>query len=335
MNVTEANIQVIAIPLADIEPNPDQPRKFFDEAKLEELAAQFRSVGQLQPIVVRPAGDKFQIVMGERRWRAMHLVEDATTIEAKVVSSVDDENAFIMGISENIGRADMTLMEEAQAYADLVGFGYAAERIAEMFGKTTDYVRWRMDLLNLTTDIAELVAEGKIKADFAWYLSKLSPANQKVAVTRYMKGDFKTETDASTFAQALRMKENQEGFFSEKELSEKEEKSKERKQAKSKVDQVERAGALIEELAKLTPTELAELFEGEVGKHLEAVERVRKAAADAAKKLRKAKAMSEAKQLTVRPELEVEPEGGEEPGEADIAAVAAEEPSEVELEAAA
>ncbi|MEU5093770.1 ParB/RepB/Spo0J family partition protein [Streptomyces sp. NPDC020996] len=340
MNVTEASIEVTAIPLADIEPNPDQPRKFFDEAKLEELAAQFRSVGQLQPIVVRMVGgDKFQIVMGERRWRAMHLVEGATTIEAKVVSSVDDEQAFVMGISENIGRADMTLMEEAQAYADLVGFGYQAERIAEMFGKTTDYVRWRMDLLNLTTDIAELVAEGKIKADFAWYLSKLTPANQKVAVTRYMKGDFKTETDASTFAQALRMKENQEGFFSEKELSEKEkeDKAKERRQAKGKVDQVERAGTLLEELAKLTPSELADLFEGEVGKHLDAVERVRKAAAEAVKKLRKAKAMSEAKQLTVRPELKVEPEaeGEEEPSEAEITEAAAEEPSEAELEAAA
>ena len=343
MNVTEASIEVTAIPLADIEPNPDQPRKFFDEAKLEELAAQFRSVGQLQPIVVRMVGgDKFQIVMGERRWRAMHLVEGATTIEAKILSSVDDEQAFVMGISENIGRADMTLMEEAQAYADLVGFGYQAERIAEMFGKTTDYVRWRMDLLNLTTDIAELVAEGKIKADFAWYLSKLTPANQKVAVTRYMKGDFKTETDASTFAQALRMKENQEGFFSEKELSdkEKEDKAKERKQAKGKVDQVERAGTLLEELAKLTPSELADLFEGEVGKHLDAVERVRKAAAEAVKKLRKAKAMSEAKQLKVRPELEVEPEaeeveGEEEPSETEIAEVAAEEPSEAELEAAA
>ncbi|WP_432034642.1 ParB/RepB/Spo0J family partition protein [Streptomyces antibioticus] len=339
MNVTEASIEVTAIPLTDIEPNPDQPRKFFDEAKLEELAAQFRSVGQLQPIVVRMVGgDKFQIVMGERRWRAMHLVEGATTIEAKVVSSVDDEQAFVMGISENIGRADMTLMEEAQAYADLVGFGYQAERIAEMFGKTTDYVRWRMDLLNLTTDIAELVAEGKIKADFAWYLSKLSPANQKVAVTRYMKGDFKTETDASTFAQALRMKENQEGFFSEKELSEKEkeDKAKERKQAKGKVDQVERAGTLLEELAKMTPSELADLFEGEVGKQLDAVERVRKAAAEAVKKLRKAKAMSEAKQLTVRPELEVEPEEGEEePSEAEIAEVAAEEPLEAELETAA
>ncbi|MDH2389346.1 ParB/RepB/Spo0J family partition protein [Streptomyces sp. HNM0663] len=341
MSVSEASIEVIAIPLGEIEPNPDQPRKFFDEAKLEELAAQFRSVGQLQPIVVRPAGDRFQIVMGERRWRAMHLVEGATAIEAKVVSSVDDENAFIMGISENVGRADMTLMEEAQAYADLVGFGYQAERIAEMFGKTTDYVKWRMDLLNLTTDIAELVSAGKIKADFAWYLSKLTPANQKVAVTRYMKGDFRTETDASTFAQALRMKENQEGFFSEKELSEKEkeDKAKERKQAKSKVDHVERAGGLLEELAKLTPSELAELFEGEVGKQLDAVERVRKAAAEAVKKLRKAKAMSEAKQLTVRPELEVEPEAEdlaeEGPSEAELADLEAAEPTEVELEEAA
>ncbi|KPI15705.1 parB-like partition protein [Actinobacteria bacterium OK074] len=313
MSTEEASIDVIAVPLAEIEPNPDQPRKFFDEVKLEELAAQFRSVGQLQPIVVRPAGDKFQIVMGERRWRAMHLVEGATTIEAKIVTSVDDEKAFVMGISENIGRADMTLMEEAQAYADLIGFGYKAEGIADMFGKTPDYVKWRMDLLNLTTDIAELVTAGKIKADFAWYLSRLSPANQKAAVTRYMKGDFRTETDASHFAQALRMKENQEGFFSEKELSEKEkeDKAKERKQVRGKVDQVERAGALLEELAQLTPTELAELFEGEVGKQLDAVERVRRAAAESVKKLRKAKAMSEAKRLTVRPELEVEPEAVE------------------------
>jgi ParB family chromosome partitioning protein len=135
------------------------------------------------------------------------------------------------------------------------------------------------------------------------------------------------------------MKENQEGFFSEKELSdkEKEDKAKQRKQAKTKVDQVERAGTLLEELGKLTPTELAELFEGEVGKHLDAVERVRRAAAEAAKKLRKAKAMSEAKQLTVRPDLEVAPkeEGGEEPSESEVMEAAADEPTEKELEQAA
>jgi ParB family chromosome partitioning protein len=308
---TTTNAEVLDIPLGQIEPNPDQPRKFFDEAKLKELAAQFEEVGQLQPIVVRrPKGKrKFQIIMGERRWRSMHLVEGATTIKAQVVKSVDDERAFIMSISENVGRADMTLMEEAQAYADLVGFGHSAERIAEMFGKTPDYVKWRMDLLNLTTDIAALVADGKIKPDFAWHLSRLSTANhQKAAVTRYMKGDFKSETDASTFAQALRMKEKQEGFFSDKELTdkEKEQKAKDRKQAKGKVDHVERAGALLAELAKKTPAELAELFEGEVGKHLDAVERVRKQAAEVVKRLKKAKAMSEAKQLEVRPELEVE-----------------------------
>ncbi|MET9965297.1 ParB/RepB/Spo0J family partition protein [Streptomyces sp. NPDC006356] len=334
---TTTKAEVLDIPLGQIEPNPDQPRKFFDEAKLKELAAQFEEVGQLQPIVLRrPKGKrKFQIIMGERRWRAMHLVKDASTIKAQVVKSVDDERAFIMGISENVGRADMTLMEEAQAYADLVGFGHTAERIAEMFGKTPDYVKWRMDLLNLTTDIAALVADGKIKPDFAWHLSRLSTANQKAAVTRYMKGDFKSETDASTFAQALRMKEKQEGFFSEKELSEKEkeDKAKERKQAKGKVDHVERAGTLLQELAAKTPRELAELFEGEVGKHLDAIERVRKAAAESVKKLRKAKAMSEAKQLDVRPELKVgetseESEGREAP---EVAEAVEPEPTEEEL----
>ncbi|MDQ8706812.1 ParB/RepB/Spo0J family partition protein [Streptomyces sp. LHD-70] len=339
MNATKT--EVLDIPLDQVEPNPDQPRKFFDEGKLKELAAQFEEVGQLQPIVVRrPKGKrKFQIIMGERRWRAMHLVDDATTIKGQVVKSVDDEKAFVMSISENVGRADMTLMEEAQAYADLVGFGHSAERIAEMFGKTPDYVKWRMDLLNLTTDIAALVADGKIKPDFAWHLSRLTPANQKAAVIRYMKGDFRSETDASTFAQAMRMKEKQEGFFSDKELSEKEkeEKVKERKQAKGKVDHVERAGALLQELAGKTPTELAELFEGEVGKHLDAIERVRKAAAESVKKLRKAKAMSEAKQLTVRPDLKVDgdQENGDERDAPEADAVVAEEPTEAELAEAA
>lgn len=120
---TATKAEGLDMPLGRIEPNPDQPRKFFDEAKLKELAAQFEEVGQLQPIVLRrPKGKRqFQIIMGERRWRAMHLVKDATTIKAQVVKSVDDERAFIMDISENVGRADMTLMEEAQAYADLVG----------------------------------------------------------------------------------------------------------------------------------------------------------------------------------------------------------------------
>uniref|UniRef100_A0AAU2V6Q2 ParB/RepB/Spo0J family partition protein n=1 Tax=Streptomyces sp. NBC_00003 TaxID=2903608 RepID=A0AAU2V6Q2_9ACTN len=308
----ESTLDFVRLPLADVEPNPDQPRKFFDEAKLEELAAQFRSVGQAQAIVVRPAGDKYQIVMGERRWRAMHLVEGATTIKAEIVQSVDDEKSYILGISENIGRADMTLMEEAQAYADLVGFGYAPERIAEMFGKTKDYVTWRMDLLELTTEVAKLVENGTIKADFAWYLSRLTPANQKVATLQYMKGNFKTETDACNFAQALKLSQDQEGFFTEKELTEaeKEEKAKARTKARSLVEQLEAIAAKLDELGQNTPTELADLFEGGVGRHTDALDRVHKSVSGLRTKMRKAKSISAARSLAVRADLEVEPEGG-------------------------
>ncbi|WP_372407465.1 ParB/RepB/Spo0J family partition protein [Streptomyces luteireticuli] len=309
MSVIEVAGQTMLIPLGLIDRNPDQPRRRFDIAKLNELQAQIAAMGQQQPVVVREVGGRYQLVMGERRWRAMRLIRGQKAIEAKIVE-LDDMQTFLRSASENLGRADMTILEEAQAYSDLIGYGLAVERIAQMFGKTTDYVGWRMDLLELTTEAAKLVDQGIMKPDFAWHVSRLTPANQKVAVTQYMKGDFTTETEASGFAQALKAAEQQQGFFSEKELTqaEKETQTKERKKARSRVEQMELVAGQLDELAKQTPTDLAVLFEGEVARHVDALDRIHRSVTELRKKLRKAKSISSARTLAVRPDLVVDEE---------------------------
>jgi ParB family transcriptional regulator, chromosome partitioning protein len=132
--------------IEEIAPNPDQPRKFFDEEKHQELKGSIQENGLLQPVVVRPieGGDTpYMLIAGERRWRACKAA-DLKVIPAKVVKGATEERAYVLSIAENVNRSDMTIMEEAGAYADLKAAGWTPAKIAKQFGKTETHITWRL-----------------------------------------------------------------------------------------------------------------------------------------------------------------------------------------------
>ena len=134
------------IPLDNIDPNPFQPRKFFDADALRSLAQSIQSVGLLEDIVVRPVEGRYQIVLGERRWRASRLANTGT-INAKVVE-LDDEAVRLISITENIHREDLTQVEEAFAFKQYTDQGKRLSEVGEYLGKMGDRVAGRLKVLN-------------------------------------------------------------------------------------------------------------------------------------------------------------------------------------------
>lgn len=134
------------IPLDQIDPNPHQPRKFFEAEALASLADSIGKVGLLEDIVVRAAGRRYQIVLGERRWRASQLA-GAHTISAKVVD-LDDESARLIAITENIHRENLTQVEEAFAYKQYVDEGKKLTEVGETLSRVGDRVAEKLKILN-------------------------------------------------------------------------------------------------------------------------------------------------------------------------------------------
>jgi ParB family chromosome partitioning protein len=165
--------------LTAITPNPDQPRKIFDADGLKELAASIKANGLLQPITVRPKGKgKYEIVAGERRFRACsllhaHGVKGFATIACHV-RKMDDLTRDVAAIIENLQRADVTPLEEADSFARLENTGLSAEQIADKIGVAAFRVRWRLQLLNLSPDIRKLFATGNLDRQQAMEIARLS-----------------------------------------------------------------------------------------------------------------------------------------------------------------
>lgn len=141
--------------LADIDRDPEQPRTHFDEAALQELADSMNATGQAVPITVKPAGARYTIVQGERRWRAAQLLGWAT-IRAEV-QDLDAATAMWRTLVENIQRADLTPIEEAVAYQKLVDAGHTQTEIARRIGKTQSYVAQKLRLLRLPAEVQQML----------------------------------------------------------------------------------------------------------------------------------------------------------------------------------
>lgn len=195
-----------------IEVNPDQPRKHFDEDALEELAQSIRTHGLMQPIVVRPFGDGFQIVAGERRFRACKKV-GLTKISARVMT-IDDETTAILAITENVARRDMDEMEEANAYGSLVKLGKTIPEMAALFGKSEKWIETSLDMLNLIEQLQWMVAKAQISKNIGVYLSRLSLANQQATLARIMAGEFANNDALMRHCTVVAKVEQQgDGFF--------------------------------------------------------------------------------------------------------------------------
>jgi ParB family chromosome partitioning protein len=155
------------IPLTAIEPNPGQPRTQFDEESLGELTASIREVGVLQPILVREvAAGMFQLIAGERRWRAARRAGLATI--PAIVRTTDDRGLVEQALVENLQRQDLTALEEASAFQQLIeDFGLTHDDVATRVGKSRSTVTNTVRLLQLPAAIQRFVAEGQLTAGHA------------------------------------------------------------------------------------------------------------------------------------------------------------------------
>ena len=158
---------VTEVMLSEIEPNRDQPRKDFDEKALNELAESIKKHGLLQPILVRskPAGG-YEIIAGERRWRASRIAELRTV--PVVIREMDEREVAEVALIENLQREDLNAVEEAMGFRSLmVSYGMTQEQVAEAMGKSRSAVANTLRLLELSPNETEQLKQGKISAGHA------------------------------------------------------------------------------------------------------------------------------------------------------------------------
>ena len=157
------------VPIDRIRANPHQPRRSFDERELQDLAASIRTKGIIQPLILRPhpvEDDIYEIVAGERRWRAAQLAE-VHELPA-VVRDLDDAEVLELAIIENVQRADLNAVEEAQGYRQLMDrFGHTQERLAEGLGKSRSHIANVLRLLTLPDVVLEHLRAGRLTAGHA------------------------------------------------------------------------------------------------------------------------------------------------------------------------
>jgi ParB family chromosome partitioning protein len=162
-----------------IEPNPEQPRLVFEPEALNELASSIREHGVLQPILVRPLGpNTYQIVAGERRWRASRLA-GLETIPA-LIEDIDDDTALEIAIIENLQREDLTPLDEAAMYDRMVHeHGYSIRKLADKLGKDKGYLENRLRLADAPPEIRELVSLRKDSLSHAYELMKVEDPKKR------------------------------------------------------------------------------------------------------------------------------------------------------------
>ena len=180
----DADRPVRMVPLQKVEPSPNQPRKNFDPAELEDLAQSIRTHGVLQPLAVRSVGGGYyQIVAGERRWRAARMA-DVTEIPVLVVEA-DDRTAAELTLIENLQRQDLNPMEEASGYRQLMdSFRMTQEQVADAVVKSRSAVANALRLLRLPAGIQEMVADGRISPGHARAIMTLPEKQQASAAQK-------------------------------------------------------------------------------------------------------------------------------------------------------
>ena len=197
------------IPLSQIESCRGQPRKTFDQEKLEELADSIRQHGVIQPLTVRKlSSGYYQIIAGERRWRAARLAE-LTEIPAVVIEA-DDQKAMELAMIENLQREDLNPMEEAEGFRSLVStYGMTQEEAARRVGKSRSAVANAMRLLDLSPSIQSLVSDGRLSAGHARAVLPLSPSLRAEAVKAIMDGGLNVR-QAEQLVKRLQAREKEE-----------------------------------------------------------------------------------------------------------------------------
>jgi ParB family chromosome partitioning protein len=168
-----------SIPVGDIEPNPQQPRDVFEPEAFQELVHSVKEFGVLQPIVVRPVGDGFQLIMGERRWRAS---KEAGLVEIPaIIRETTDENMLRDALLENLHRSDLNPLEEAAAYRQLLeDFGITQEQLAERLGRSRPQITNTLRLMKLPVVVQEKLVSGVLSSGHARALLSIENESQVI-----------------------------------------------------------------------------------------------------------------------------------------------------------
>ena len=204
--------EVRDIPTGLIFGNPNQPRRIFDQAELEDLAASIRERGQLQPCVVVTRASKFMITMGERRWRAQCL-NRAPTVPC-IVREMSDAEVLIDAIVENRQRADVSPLEEAGAFQAALDLGFTEQELAEKLGLQQAWrIRDRTCLLRLKAEYQTLLAKSQITPTQAWEMAQLSPGGQDRLFGAIRRGECPTAALLRSTALVLRDADAQTDIF--------------------------------------------------------------------------------------------------------------------------
>lgn len=186
------------IPIEFVSPNPRNPRRTFDDGELHDLASSIRQHGIVQPVVVRTLGaSQFEIIAGERRWRAAQL---AGLVEIPViVRDVDDKTALEIAIVENVQRSDLNPLEEALGYEQLIAeYGYTQNDLGEIIGKSRSHVANSLRLLKLPEPVRDLLSAGTLSAGHA---RALVPTSDPASLARTIVSKGMSVRDAERLAQ--------------------------------------------------------------------------------------------------------------------------------------
>jgi ParB family chromosome partitioning protein len=171
--------QIVNIEIEHIMPRQGQPRTRFNDATLQELAASIKAQGLLQPLLLRPRGNKYEIIAGERRYRAAKLA-GLDSLPA-IIRDIKDREAAEISLIENIQREDLNAVEEARAYRHLMEhYGYTQEKVAEVIGKSRAHVANTMRILSLPDEILQMIEAGQLTAGHARTLLTLPDAKAQL-----------------------------------------------------------------------------------------------------------------------------------------------------------
>lgn len=209
---------VVELELDLIEPNRKQPRKYFDETALEELAVSLKTYGMIQPIVVKKSGDYYEIIAGERRWRAAKIAGMEKV--PVVVKKWEEGEPFEAALVENLQREDLNPMEEAESYQRLQEeFGLSQERIAEKVGKSRSAITNSLRLLQLDPRVRNFVVENKLTGGHARTLLPITDGDAQFELAEHVIEEGLSVRAVEALVKAYQQK-------AEKPVEEKEEKAK-------------------------------------------------------------------------------------------------------------
>ena len=185
-----------------IAPNPNQPRKDFDPLELNDLAESIKREGLLQPILVRPTSDGYQIVAGERRWQASKIA-GLTSVPVKIVE-MDDERALRVALIENLQRSDLNAIEEARGFKDLMDEGNLTQaELAEAVSKSRSAVANSLRLLDLPEEVQKQIFDGQLTAGHARAVLSVSEKNQRIQLANTIVEKNLSVREAENYARLL------------------------------------------------------------------------------------------------------------------------------------